>query len=172
MKRLCAVVVVVAMVLSLGGCATTSQQQGAAVGTGVGAGLGALIGYAVGGEKGALIGAGIGAVAGGLTGWAIAKHNETVRMAAAQNRRVEQVSPDGSERIVAQPVDYVVYQKPVTVQEQVLVQQAGQAKVETKTRTLQPGKKYAKVQTRTYKKNPKTQQEAVTSDTSQFVAID
>ncbi len=172
MRRLGMAVIIATLVLSLVGCATTSQQQGAMVGTGVGAGLGALIGYAVGGEQGALIGAGIGALAGGLTGWAIARHNETVQMAAAQNQRVEQVSPDGNERIVAEPVGFVeVKGEALVVEETVLVQEAGQTKVENRTQTLEPGKKYRKVQARTYKKDPETKQEIIVADTTQFVPL-
>ncbi|WP_136810189.1 OmpA family protein [Desulfosediminicola flagellatus] len=63
-------VVVIALSISLAGCAgQTNQQQGTAIGAGVGAGLGAILGQAIGGNTEAtVLGAGIGAAVGGITG--------------------------------------------------------------------------------------------------------
>ncbi len=63
-------IIVIALTLSLAGCAgQTNQQQGTAIGAGVGAGLGALLGQAIGGNTEAtILGAGVGAALGGITG--------------------------------------------------------------------------------------------------------
>lgn len=63
-------VVVIALSISLVGCAgQNNQQQGTAIGAGVGAGLGAILGQAIGGDTEAtVLGAGIGAAIGGVAG--------------------------------------------------------------------------------------------------------
>ncbi len=143
MKRLSSIVVIVALVLSLGGCTVARI---------------ALIGAAVGGLA--------------ISSWAVAKHDETVQMAAAQNQRVEQVSPDGTERVVAEPVEYLeVREEAVVVEEKVMVMEAGRARVETRSQKLEPGKKYRKVQAAILKKDPETQKEIMVADTTQFIPI-
>jgi len=142
---MCTILVVLALLVNLAGCANMSQeQQGAATGAAIGAALGGLVGYAVGGEKGALIGAGVGAGVGALSGWAYAKRQEAIRQAALANQRVEFVNETKTERVVAEPVAY-----------------------ETVDNV-----KYAKVRARTYQKDPKTQQEKVTSDTYERVPLE
>jgi len=79
-------VLMIAM-LAAAGCAQppTKTQQGAAVGTGVGALAGAGLGQAIGGDtKGTLIGAGIGAVVGGMAGGAIGRYMEQQEAALQQ----------------------------------------------------------------------------------------
>ncbi len=63
-------VLVVALSISLAGCAgQNNQQQGTAIGAGVGAGLGAILGQVIGGDTEAtVLGAGIGAAVGGIAG--------------------------------------------------------------------------------------------------------
>lgn len=66
-RSLIAVVAVAA--LSLAGCETTPGEDGAILGTALGAGLGAIIGNQSGhAGEGALIGAGAGAITGGIIG--------------------------------------------------------------------------------------------------------
>jgi uncharacterized protein YcfJ len=172
MKRVIVLLLAMIMVGNLVGCATSTQTQGAAAGTAVGAGVGALIGYGISGRDGALWGAAAGALVGGLTGWAIAKHREAVRYAAYQQRRVEYYNPNRTERIVAEPIEYRTINQPTVVNERVLVTQSGTPRVETRSKTLQPGRSYAKVNARSYKKNPQTNQEVVTSNTSEWVPLD
>lgn len=64
-----------ALAVALAGCATP-HENGALIGTGVGAAGGAIVGDAVGHP---LAGAAIGGVAGGVTGYAIGKHEEHER---------------------------------------------------------------------------------------------
>ncbi len=70
MKKLIAVIAMIAIVLS--GCANMTKDQQTATGVGGGALVGALIGAAIGGKQGAAIGAGVGALAGGLAAHALA----------------------------------------------------------------------------------------------------
>jgi hypothetical protein len=94
-----------ALVLSLAGCATTqgpSRQayQGGAVGAGVGAAAGALI------DKnnrwrGGVIGAGLGAILGGALGQI---SNRAAQEAAYQQRPVVYTNAPGTQRVEAAPV--------------------------------------------------------------------
>ena len=70
MKKLIAVIAMMAIVLS--GCANMTKEQQTATGVGGGALVGALIGAAIGGKEGAAIGAGVGALAGGIAAHALA----------------------------------------------------------------------------------------------------
>jgi osmotically inducible lipoprotein OsmB len=64
-----------ALAVALAGCATP-RENGALIGTGVGAVGGAAVGSAVGHP---LAGAAVGGVAGGVTGYEIGKHKEHER---------------------------------------------------------------------------------------------
>ena len=77
MIRICKVLVVCMLCISMFGCASmhNQQQRGTAYGAGIGAGVGALVGQAIGKDtKGTLIGAGIGALVGGLAGNQIGRY--------------------------------------------------------------------------------------------------
>lgn len=71
-SRRAAVAAATVLSLLIGGCATSEETQGTAIGAGAGAIIGGLLGAAVAGDgnktEGALIGAAIGAGAGGLAG--------------------------------------------------------------------------------------------------------
>ena len=73
MKTRTWLVVFMAAVLLVSGCATSDQTRTKAEGAGIGAALGGLAGYLIGDEKGALIGAAAGAGVGFLAGREIAK---------------------------------------------------------------------------------------------------
>ncbi len=150
-KGVAGLVVVVWMMTLLLGCATTpegqQEQQAAATGGLLGAAAGGLIGYMVGGEKGALIGAAAGAALGALSAWAYEKRQQAIREAAAQNRVVEYVKEDRTERVIAEPVN--------------------QGKI-----FEEDGKKVKKVKVRTYKRNPQTKKEELTSDTIERVPVE
>jgi len=70
MKKIVAVVLCLAIIWILPGCAgQTRQQQGTGTGAAVGAGVGAILGQAIGKDtESTLIGAGIGAILGGIAG--------------------------------------------------------------------------------------------------------
>ena len=74
-KKFAALVGTLALAGTLSACATP-HENGALIGTGVGAVGGAAVGSAVGHP---LAGAAIGGVAGGVTGYAIGKHEERER---------------------------------------------------------------------------------------------
>jgi len=150
-RKAISLVVIIAFISGMIGCATTpegqQQQQAAVTGGALGAITGGLIGYMVGGEKGAVIGAVAGAALGALTAWAIEKRNQAMREAAMKNTVVVYVKEDGTEKVVAEPVD-----KGQVIEE--------------------GGKKYRKIRSRTYKIDPKTKKEEVTSDTTERVPIE
>lgn len=81
-SRSISITIILAMCVSMSGCATTgssdaqrTRNEGTAVGVGAGALLGGLAGALIGGDsKGALIGAAIGAAAGGAAGYAYGDH--------------------------------------------------------------------------------------------------
>jgi len=151
LKRVISLVVVIAFISGMVGCATThegqQQQQAALTGGAVGALVGGTIGYLAGGTKGAAIGAVAGAALGALTAWAIEKRNQAMREAALKNRPVVYVKEDNTEKVIAEPVD-----KGQVIEEE--------------------GKKYRKVRTRTYKMDPKTKKEELTSDTTERVPLE
>ncbi|MGM0645301.1 MAG: YMGG-like glycine zipper-containing protein [Thermodesulfobacteriota bacterium] len=66
-------VIFLALVLLVSGCATSDQNRTKAEGAGIGAAIGGLAGYLIGEEKGALIGATAGAGVGFLAGREVAK---------------------------------------------------------------------------------------------------
>ncbi len=71
-------VVSIAAIFTLGGCASMSEtQKGTAKGAGIGAGVGAVVGALAGGTKGAVIGAGVGAAGGAIAGNVWSKKMET-----------------------------------------------------------------------------------------------
>lgn len=76
MLRKTALIVALLFIVSVSGCANmkTEEQQGTAIGAGVGTVIGGIIGYAVGGKKGALIGAALGGAGGAATGYAYGNH--------------------------------------------------------------------------------------------------
>ena len=77
-------VVSIAAIFALGGCANMSEtQKGTAKGAGIGAGVGAVVGALAGGKKGAIIGAGVGAAGGAIAGNVWSKKME------AQKREME-----------------------------------------------------------------------------------
>ena len=84
-------VVSVAAILTLSGCASTTEMsprtRDTALGAGVGAGTGALIGAIAGGGKGAAIGAAAGAGLGAIAG------NVWSRRMEEQKKEMEQDSP-------------------------------------------------------------------------------
>ncbi|MEJ5301272.1 MAG: glycine zipper domain-containing protein [Thermodesulforhabdaceae bacterium] len=151
-RRIVSLIVVVAFISVTVGCATTpegqQQQQAAVTGGAVGALTGGLIGYMVGGKKGAAIGAVAGAALGALTAWAIEKRNQAMREAALQNKPIVIVKEDQTEKVVAEPVD-----------QGKIIEEPG-------------GKKVRPVRVRTYKIDPKTKKEEVTSDTVEKVPLE
>lgn len=126
------------------GCATQQQQQSAAAGGAIGAVAGGLIGYMVGGKEGAIIGALSGAAIGALSGWAYAKRQEAIKEAAEQNKKIVIVKEDKTEKVIAEPLGI----------------------------EKQDGKTYRKVRARTYKVDPKTNKEELTSDTIERVPLE
>ncbi|MFH1014977.1 MAG: glycine zipper domain-containing protein [Nitrospirota bacterium] len=87
MKRMVStIIVVVFLISSLGGCASTSSTgEKTAAGAGLGALMGGAIGYLTTGKaSGALAGAAIGAAVGGLAGYVIGKHDEGKYKSAQQ----------------------------------------------------------------------------------------
>ncbi|MCX7822632.1 MAG: glycine zipper domain-containing protein [Syntrophobacterales bacterium] len=143
--------VVITFTIVMFGCATTPQgqqeQQAALTGGAIGAVTGGVIGYLVGGEKGAAIGALAGAALGALSAWAIEKRNQAMREAALRNKPIVIVKEDKTEKVIAEPVEG--------------------GKIEE-----EGGKKYRKVKVRTYKVDPKTKKEEITSDTIERVPLE
>lgn len=74
-KLIAGLVGAIGLAALIAGCATP-HENGALIGTGVGAAGGALVGSAVGHP---LAGAAIGGVAGGVTGYAVGRHEERER---------------------------------------------------------------------------------------------
>jgi outer membrane protein OmpA-like peptidoglycan-associated protein len=70
MKQTIKLILIVALVITVSGCAgATRQQRGTGTGAAVGAGVGAILGQVIGGDTDStLVGAGIGAVLGGIAG--------------------------------------------------------------------------------------------------------
>ena len=75
-------VVALALLTQIAGCATTEGHNKAVAGVGAGAVIGAILGAAVGGEDGAAIGVLIGAAAGGAIGAKLDADDERKRQAA------------------------------------------------------------------------------------------
>jgi uncharacterized protein YcfJ len=150
-RKIVSLIVIGALVSTMVGCATTpegqNEQQAALTGGAIGALAGGLIGYIAGGEKGAAIGAVAGAALGALSAWAIEKRNQAMREAAIKNRPVVIVKEDKTEKIVAEPVEG--------------------GKIEEES-----GQKVRKVRVRTYKTDPKTKKEELTSDTVERVPLE
>lgn len=150
-RKLVSSVVVVAFISTMFGCATTTEgqkeQQAAVTGGAIGALTGGAIGYLVGGKKGAAIGAIAGAALGALSAWAIEKRNQAMREAAMKNQPIVIVKEDKTEKVIAEPVEG--------------------GKIEEEA-----GKKYRKVKVRTYKVDPKTKKEELTSDTIERVPLE
>ncbi|MGC8718900.1 MAG: glycine zipper domain-containing protein [Thermodesulforhabdaceae bacterium] len=150
-RKAIALLVTTAFLSCMVGCATTpegqSEQQAALTGGAIGAVTGGLIGYIVGGEKGAAVGALAGAALGALSAWAIEKRNQAMKKAAQENRTVVIVKEDKTEKVIAEPVEG--------------------GKIEE-----YEGKKVRKVRTRTYKVDPKTKKEELTSDSIERVPLE
>lgn len=101
MKRLIAAMLVLAICgLTLGGCATPQQAQGAGVGAAIGGIAGALIDRNN-PWRGALIGGGLGAVAGSSFAEISSQGSQ---QAARTWKPVEYRTEDGRDRYVAEPV--------------------------------------------------------------------
>ncbi len=144
MRKILALLLVGMWIFMSAGCATQQQQQSAAAGGAIGAVAGGLLGYMIGGKEGAVIGALSGAAIGALSGWAYAKRQEAIKEAAKQNQKIVIVKEDKTEKVIAEPIG-----------------------IEKKD-----GKTYRKVRARTYKVDPKTNKEELTSDTIEMVPLD
>jgi outer membrane protein OmpA-like peptidoglycan-associated protein len=90
MKKICALLLVAALIMP--GCAAMQENKKTTIGTGAGAVVGAGVGYAIGGGKGAAIGAVVGGLAGGVIGHYMDKQEREFKQALAESQAREQAA--------------------------------------------------------------------------------
>jgi outer membrane protein OmpA-like peptidoglycan-associated protein len=90
MKRICALVLVAALMMP--GCAAMQENRKTTIGAGTGAVVGAGLGYAIGGGRGAAIGAVVGGLAGGVVGHYMDKQEREFKQALAESQAREQAA--------------------------------------------------------------------------------
>lgn len=84
-------VLVVAMAVSLFGCATDDPNKRAKTGAGIGAVVGAILGHQLDDDKGRFVGAAVGAVAGGAVGHYMDNQQKEFDAALAEEQRRNQI---------------------------------------------------------------------------------
>jgi outer membrane protein OmpA-like peptidoglycan-associated protein len=90
MKKICALVLVMALIMP--GCAAMQENRKTTIGAGTGAAVGAGLGYALGKGKGAAIGAVVGGLAGGVIGHYMDRQEREFRQAMAESHAREQAA--------------------------------------------------------------------------------
>jgi outer membrane protein OmpA-like peptidoglycan-associated protein len=90
MKKICALLLVAALIMP--GCAAMQENRKTTIGAGAGAVVGAGVGYALGKGKGAAIGAVVGGLAGGVIGHYMDKQEREFKQALAESQAREQAA--------------------------------------------------------------------------------